>query len=841
MSEPTTRVLKFGGTSLATPERMTQAADIVLENQGIRCVVVSALGGVTDALVELTRVAEDPGGDLRGLVDTLRERHEAHARAVAPERDDLRARLQGLHDDLDTLVTGVALLEECSSRTLDRILSFGELMSAEIFAALLAARGTEAKPLDARPLVLTDGRHGAAQVRRKETEARLREAVECMEGEGVLPVVTGFVGSTDQGHTTTLGRSGSDYTGALLSAALDAGVFEIWTDVPGVMSADPRWVPQAFTIPEMSYEELLELSHFGAEVVHPPAVRPARERGVEVAVRSTFRPDAPGTRISRRVEAPRGTLRGLSSVDSVALLRLEGEGMVGVPGVASRLFGALARAQVSVILISQASSEHTICFAVDPTQTGEAIEAASQEFEAERKLGWLRDLVVEEEMAIVACVGEGMRHTPGIAGQIFGTLGHHGIEVHAIAQGSSERNVSLVVKRREAPRSLRVLHDAFFTVGPRVAEIYVAGTGRVGSALLDQLASHGAELVQRRHVRLAVRGLARSSKAWVEAAELELGDWKARLEAHPEVGSGDDDESAGAPATGVDRLAEAARRSEHAARIFVDCTASAEVTEHYAPLLEAGVAVVTANKLAVSGPPELYRRIRSLGLSGNGLFFETTVGAGLPVLRTVADLVASGDRIHSIDGVLSGTLGFLFHRLRGGLSFSEALRDAYEQGLTEPDPREDLSGRDVARKAVILAREAGIALDMEDVELEPLLPDDPWAGLTLEEFWDRLPDLDPVFEARREDARADGGTLCFLATVKPGGATVGLTVVPASHPAASLDEADNLIAVTSDLYEATPLVVRGPGAGPEVTAAGVFSDVLRAALEARHTPGPVTA
>jgi aspartokinase/homoserine dehydrogenase 1 len=583
-------------------------------------------------------------------------------------------------------------------------------------------------------------------------------------------------------------------------------------------------VPQAFPLPRLSYIELMELSHFGAKVVYPPAVSPAREKGIPLVIRNTLNPRFAGTTVMPHggaepsVPRQRAPVAGISSINRIVLCRLQGAGMVGVPGIASRLFGALARDGISVILISQASSEHSICFALEPAVAERARRRIDAEFDVERRAGAVDAVVIEQDFSIVAAVGEAMRETPGISGRLFDVLGRNGINVRAIAQGSSELNISLVVRRADEERALRLIHDAFFFPRTRTVQVFIAGPGRVGAALLDQMAAESARLEDRAGLRLIVSGIARSATARLAPGGLPVGDWRNELARADE------------PAA---RIVGAALVSPHAHRVFVDCTASAHVAGAYLDLLHNGVALVTANKIALSGSLESYRCLREAARLGNGLYAETTVGAGLPVLRPIADLVATGDVIRRIEGVLSGTISFLFAQLRAGTPFSEAVRAAHASGFTEPDPREDLSGRDVARKLLILAREAGFSIEPEKVRVEPVLAGDEWERMSMEEFWKALPTADALFAERKATAEAAGRVLCYLGITDGNGGEVRLAEVERRHPAAQLLPGDNLIAVTSARYSERPLVIGGPGAGPDVTAAGVFGDIIRASVESR--------
>lgn len=819
------RVLKFGGTSVGSAERIQALAALVAQRVSERplIVVVSAVAGVTNELVAAARRAAQ-GERVDTVVEALADRHRDIARTVAraDQRELLLAQLEQGAADLRSLLHGVSLVRDCSARVLDAILAHGELFSATLVAAALRAANVPAQSCDARNLIVTDDTFGRAVIERAATTERLRAQ---HWSNDPLQVVTGFIAATVDGTTTTLGRGGSDYTATIVGAALQADAIEIWTDVDGVMSADPRLVPQAFALPSLSYTELMELSHFGAKVVYPPSVGPARQAQVPLVIRNSLNPTFPGTWVfpaERAEHEPaqqrRSPVCGISSINQVVLCRLDGAGMVGVAGIATRLFGALARAGISVILISQASSEHSICFAIDPDASMSARRRVDAEFELERRAGAVDPLIIEEGFAVVAAVGEAMRETPGIAGRLFDVLGRNGINVRAIAQGSSELNISLVIRRIDEERALRLIHDAFFFPRTRVVQVFVAGTGRVGGALLDQMAAQAERLGERMGLRIIVAGIARSLLAVLQPNGIPLVEWRQKVE------------RADQPATS---LLQAALLSPNAHRVFVDCTANPEVAAAYESLLQQGVAIVSANKIALSGSLELYERLRAAARQGNGLYSETTVGAGLPVLRPIADLVATGDVVQRIDGVLSGTLSFLFAQIMQGVPFSAAVRDAFERGYTEPDPRDDLSGQDVARKLLILGREAGFPIEPDQVQRQSVLPGAHWATLSMDEFWRALPTLDPHFDQLRQAALGRGATLCFLGSIEAAGAQVAVREIERNHPCASLSPGDNLIAVTSARYAERPLIIRGPGAGPDVTAAGVFADILRASLEAR--------
>ena len=810
---PRVRVLKFGGTSVTSPGGIDVVASVVRERleRSRPVVVVSAFAGVTSELLSAARgavVREAPD-----LLASLRRRHLAVAlQLLGEDASALHGEIERGLEEAARLLAGIHMVGECSPKTLDALLSLGERLSAPLVAAGLLRRGVSALSVDARDLVVTDARFGEAAV---DFAATGEAARALLASVSEVPVVTGFIGRTPAGDTTTLGRGGSDYTAAVLGSVLEAEAVEIWTDVPGVMSADPREVPGAFPLASLGYDELLELSHWGARVVHPGVVRPLRERRIPLHIRNTLDPTHPGTVVARdSVGSPSRPVRGVASLDRTVLLQIEGSALAR-PSVMSRLFSIVAGASCP-LFVSQGSSERSVCVALSPEASAAVQGALEEEFRLERGTGQLECHRSAGDCSIVAVVGAAMRRHPGTAGRVFGILGNHGINIRAIAQGSSELSISFAVEARDRPVALRSIHDAFFAPRPRPAEVYVAGTGRVGSALLDQLAHGAAE----RH-RLLVTGLARSGAAALEPGGIDLGSWRERI-----VDGGG----------GLEDVVAAALGSGRHPRIFVDCTASAEPVRHYGRLLAAGVAVVTANKIGFSGALETYRHLREAEVQGARFYHETTVGAALPVLGTLRDLVDTGDELDSLEGVLSGSLGFICDRLHAGVRFSEAVRIAGEKGFTEPDPRDDLSGLDVGRKLLILARQAGFQLEPHEVDVEPLLPVDPWAAMDRDELWSRLPEMDAVFEERLVRARAQGRRLAYVARLTRSGASARLAEVDQSHPCWSLVGAENLVAIRSQRYSGYPLVVRGPGAGPEVTAGGVLADLLRARAEAGDVP-----
>ncbi|MEM7583727.1 MAG: bifunctional aspartate kinase/homoserine dehydrogenase I [Acidobacteriota bacterium] len=808
------KILKFGGSSLATAERIRSVTRIVAaaRSEGPLAVVVSAFGGVTDALIAAADTASRREAHYRKAWEALRERHLTAIRELDLGHGALAERLGSMLEDLRDLLHGVYLLRETSPRTLDGILSYGERLSSEVVAASLRAAGLEGRAWDARQLIVTDDSFGNAVVDLDATYPKVRTALDRDE----VAVITGFVAATPSGCTTTLGRGGSDYTAALVGAAVAAEAVELWTDVDGVMSADPRAVPDAFPLPRLSYAELMELSHFGAKVVYPPSVHPARSLGIPLVIKNTFNPAAPGTLVTETAPADELPIRGISAIHHVALMRLEGDGMVGVPGIAMRLFGALARSGVSVILISQSSSEHSICFAVSPEDAARARSAVEKELALERQAGMVDAMVVEAEQSVIAVVGEQMRQRPGLAAKVFGVLGKQEISIRAIAQGSSELNISLVIDQNDKVKALAAIHDAFFAPRERRIDVALVGVGHVGGALLEQL-SEASQLDDSEAQQIRVVALANSRRllidgAGIDGAGIDLDQWRPDLEK--------------AEAFDLQRLVEFLRHGT-GDRVLIDCTASEALGDSFEALLASGVSVIAANKLPFVGKAEGFERLRAAArASGSALLHEATVGAGLPVLSTLEDMVRSGDRVVRIEGVLSGSVNAILESLADGEAFSRAVAEARRQGLTEPHPWQDLSGGDVARKLCILSRLSGRPVEMEDIHVEPVIAGD-WSELEPEAFLRELERIDADLQQQSDTAKAGGKRLRYLAALDEHGARVALTAVPADHPAYHLAGADNLVAFTTERYRTAPLVLRGPGAGPAVTAAGVFANLLR--------------
>jgi aspartokinase/homoserine dehydrogenase 1 len=666
--------------------------------------------------------------------------------------------------------------------------------------------------VDAREIIKTDNQFGNAKVDFKKTDKAIKEYFEKLKTSAV---VTGFIASTELNETTTLGRGGSDYTASILGAALEVEAIEIWTDVDGIMTSDPRKVKGAFTLPQVSYIEAMEMSHFGAKVIYPPTLQPAFRKKIPIWIKNTFNPTFEGTLITEKTKNNDYMVKGISSIENISLLNLTGSGMVGVPGVSARLFGALARYQINVILITQASSEHSICFVVDSKESAKAMAAVDEEFQHEIKAGKIDKLTEKNNLAIVAVVGDNMRHTPGIAGKLFASLGKNGINVVAIAQGSSEINLSVVIGKEDLAKALNIIHESFFVNDTKDMNVFVVGVGLIGNTLLKQIQKQASYLLKEKNIKLNVVGIANSKKMLIQPEGISLSSWKEKLEASTEKSD-------------LKKFVQQIKSLNLQNSIFVDNTSHKEVVEHYADLLNESVSIVTPNKLANSGNYKEYKKLQEISFKrGVKFLYETNVGAGLPVINTLNDLKDSGDKILKIEGILSGTLSYIFNTYKDGVKFSDVVQEAKAKGFTEPDPRDDLNGKDVARKILILSREAGFPMEFDDVEVENILPPSCVKAKTVESFFEELEKNNEVFAKRRDEATKAGKVLRFIAKLENGKATVTLQAVDATHPFYSLSGSDNMISYTTERYKERPLVIKGPGAGAEVTAAGVFADIIR--------------
>ncbi|MDR1956280.1 MAG: bifunctional aspartate kinase/homoserine dehydrogenase I [Treponema sp.] len=817
------RVLKFGGTSVGSIEAIRKVVEIIkdTEHSGqVQVVVASALAGITDGLIGLARSAQTADHAALDTVQAMQNRYRTIAEAflAGGDLDQAFFFIAADFEALTRTLDGIAILRELSLRTLDEVMSFGERLSARLLAHILTAQGVPAEYLDTRELIKTDNHHGNAQVLGAKTADTLRSYFQSAPRS--LYVATGFIGSAPDGATTTLGRGGSDLSAALFGAALEVEEVEIWTDVDGILTADPRMVKNAFTIDALSYVEAMELSHFGAKVLYPPTVRPALEKGIPITIRNTFNPAGKGTRITRT--APEGPypIRGISSMAPVVLIRIQGSGMVGVAGFSSRLFGALARRRISVILITQSSSEYSICFATLPEDAAAAEAALHEEFEREIASDALDAPVTEPDLAIIAVVGSRMKRTSGICGKVFHALGRNGVNVVAIAQGSSECNISAVIARSDQAKALNAVHEAFFLAGVRSVNLFLVGIGLIGGTLLEQLAEQKAVLAGEHQIRINLVGAANSRNMIFNPEGLDPQKVQSRLQRSGE----------GVVPFALPGFIERMKDLNLPNTAFCDCTASDEVAAQYEALLRSAIPIVTPNKRANSGPYAYYKKLITLSKDrGIPYLYEVTVCAGLPVISTLRDLFLSGDKVRRIEAVLSGTLSFIFNNYDGSKSFSALVREAKAKGYTEPDPRDDLNAKDAARKALILARECGMPLEFTDVTIEPILPAACFAAQGLEAFFAELEKVDLVFEKQRAEAAARGEALRYVAIIEAGSARLTLRSEPAASPFRSLVDSDNIVVITTDRYSRLSIVIKGPGAGAPVTAGGVFADILRIA------------
>jgi bifunctional aspartokinase / homoserine dehydrogenase 1 len=810
-------VCKFGGSSVADAECFGRVAAIVESLPAPKvAVVLSASRGVTDALLQLVVLAERQDDAWRAQLKALRERHAQMAAALLPATAVAEYLAEFDHDaaDLDSVLRTTQVMRTAGEHVRDKVSGYGELWSTRLFWRVLQQRGKRGKVqwIDARACVIVQwGALGPGIRWHKSTEKLLQ----LLDPAATTLVITGYIASDLDGIQCTLGRNGSDFSGSIFGALLGASEIQIWTDVDGVLSADPRRVPDAQIIDSLSYNEAMELAYFGAKVIHPQTMAPAVGRDIPIWIRNTFAPEKPGTLISSRPN-PDQPVKGITSIEGVALLNLEGAGMIGVPGTAHRLFGALREADISVILISQGSSEHSICCAIPAAQATRAAAVLERAFSRELAEGQVQSIEVTGDLAILAAVGDGMHGMPGVAGKVFSALGAAGVNVRAIAQGASERNISAVVAEKDATRALRAVHASFY-LSPHTLSIGVIGPGSVGKSLLQQLASQRERLASRFNIDLRVRALMGSKRMLLAEPRVALDRWPEQLKAAGEAA----DFARFLAHVKVDHLPHA---------VVIDCSASQEVADHYRDWLAAGVHVVTPNKRASSGPLAYYRSLeQARRASGAHFLYEGTVGAGLPIIQTLRDLRETGDEVASIEGIFSGTLAYLFNVYDGSTPFSAIVADARKRGYTEPDPRDDLSGTDVARKLIILGRELGLPLELADVRVESLVPRE-LAGGDSEQFLAQLPGYDAQMQERYRAAKARGRVLRYTGRLTAAGeARVGLEELDARHPFASIALTDNIVRYSTSRYCDNPLIIQGPGAGPAVTAGGVFADLLRLA------------
>lgn len=809
-------VLKFGGSSVASAENIKKVIDIIKNRHTAseRLVIVSAFSGITDRLLHCAQKASEGEEEYKEILKQVEERHLDTARQLIPvqSQSSILSFIKLKCNEVEDICNGIFLLKELSARTKDKVMSYGELLSSRTIAAALEADGN-VQWLDSTELITTNSNYGYAQVNFEITNAKIQNYFK--EKSAPLYIAGGFIAADDKKIITTLGRGGSDYSAAIFAAALQAKGLEIWTDVSGMMTADPRLVPAAKTIASISYQEAMELSHFGAKVIYPPTIQPAMNKGLPISIKNTFAPGDHGTIIEKKSKNDNSTVSGISSINNIALISLEGSGMVGIPGFSKRLFEVLAAQKINVILITQSSSEHSICVGIDAHNAKNARLAIDEAFAYEIDAKKVEPLQVENGLAIIALVGDQMKNHTGISGRLFSALGKNGVNIRAISQGSSERNISAVLNKADINKAINVIHEAFFEIEYKEINLFIAGVGNVGKKLMAQIALQQEFLKEKLRLKLKVAGIAKSKQFLIDEHGIDLNNWESLIEQGPHET--------------IHSFAKKIKEMNLRNSVFADITASEEVATVYHSLLEKSISVVACNKIACSSAFEVYKKLKQTAREFNTYFlFETNVGASLPVIITLNDLIQSGDRIKKIQGVLSGTLNYVFNHYDGSRSFASIVKQAQDEGYTEPDPRLDLGGKDVMRKIMILAREAGYTIEMEDITNNRFLPEDCMQG-SVEDFYAQMEKHETHFKDLYAKAQSAGCKLKFVAGFDEGKASVGLQHIPADHDFYQLYGKDNIVLYYTQRYSDQPLVIKGAGAGAEVTASGVFADIIRAA------------
>ena len=804
------KVLKFGGTSVGSPERIRGVKKII-EAQSSPClVVVSAFQGVTDDLKYLSELASDRNDEYEKLLEKIISKHIEFTNQLLTDnkQNAVIKSINSISDDLKETLNGIYLLHELSKHSLDQTLSTGEILSSLIISNII----DDCQLIDSRKFIKTDSNYGFANVDFVKTDSLIAKS---LAGSTKRIIAPGFIASNEREETTTLGRGGSDYSASIFAAALNAEVLEIWTDVDGFMTADPKKVEKAYAIENLTYSEAIELSHFGARVIYTPTLRPVYKKNIPIIVLNTFNPGSKGTIINNKPNSNnKSPIKGISSIDHIDLITLQGTGMVGVSGTSMRLFGALARKNINIILITQASSEYSITFAVSPSDSVLASDAINEEFKIEIELNNELKILVEKNLSIIAIVGERMKNTPGISATLFRSLGRNGINVIATAQGSSELNISVVIKNESLKKALNVIHDGFFLSRFKEMYLFIAGTGLVGTSLMKQLQKQYSTLLTEHNLKINLIGVTNSRKMLIDKKGIPLDDYKELLKNSGEKGD-------------IADFIQQMTRLNLRNAVFIDCTANEDVASRYGEILSKYVSIVAANKIACSSEQNYYQQLKSIASErGVRFMYETTVGAGLPIIKTINDLVLSGDKILKVEAVLSGTMNFIFNELGPEMPLSSAIRKAREKGYSEPDPRVDLSGTDVVRKIMILAREAGYAIEKEDVIVKMFLPDECFKG-DLNNFFEKVKEFDAEFEQKRKELTSKNLKWRFFATMELGKAKVELLTIGSEHPSFNLEGSNNIILLTTNRYNELPMVIKGYGAGADVTAAGVFADLMR--------------
>lgn len=810
------KVLKFGGTSVGTAESIQGVLNIVKQSfdKGENpLVVLSAMSGVTNLLTEMAEHAAE-GRPFEENLTALEDRHfNVVKKLIAVKfQNPVFTKLKLMLNDLDEILQGVSALRELSPQSKDLIISFGERFSNYLVSKVMEQYIPESAYINASHYIKTDSNFGNAHVN-EELTSQLIQALSYTHANKLL-FVTGFIGSNDKGRITTLGRGGSDYTAAIFGSVLGASVIEIWTDVNGMMTADPRIVKKAFSLPILSYTEAMELSYFGAKVIYPPTMIPAFMKRIPIAIRNTFEPHLAGTTIQFESDKSTYPIKGISSISDISIINLTGSGMIGKSGFSGRLFTMLAREQINVILITQSSSEHSITFAVNPSDAAKALTLIALEFELELQANKLIMPELEEDLSVLAIVGENMKRTPGISGRLFHALGRNGINVRAIAQGSSEFNISVIISKMDLAKALNAVHDAFFAELKKTVHVFNLGTGNIGATLFKQLYEQHDFLLENNDIDIKVVGMSNSRKMLFEQSGIDLGRWEEELTHRGEIAD-------------LSSFIERMKAMNLPNCVFVDNTASKLPAIYYEDIFKSNISIVTCNKIANSGDYAQYRSLHDTARKyGVDFFYETNVGAGLPIVRVLKDLMMSGDRILKIEAILSGTISYIFNNFVGDVSFYEVVKKAQELGYTEPDPRDDLGGVDFMRKMLILARDAGHVIEASDVDLGNILPTSCLEAESVDEFYAELLKADQYFNGLKDKAAAENKVIRYIGKLADGKVEISLQMVDPTHPFYALSGSDNIISFTTERYKERPLVVKGPGAGAEVTAGGVFADLV---------------
>lgn len=815
------KILKFGGTSVGSAKAFQETLNVIqreynIDNQII--VVCSAMSGITNLLQKMAlnaSIGENFIDDLK----LIEQKHKevVHTLLSPTFQNEVLIELQILFNEIEVLLEGISAVQEVSSKTNDRILAYGELCNNLMTAHLINHKISKAIFTDSRPLIKTDSNFGNARVNTEITNQNIQNWYQNIKEKTIIPVVTGFIAGNEKNITTTLGRGGSDYTAALLGSALQCQEIQIWTDVDGFMTADPRIVPHAVSLDELSYSEAMELSYFGAKVIYPPTMIPAIEKQIPIRIKNTFNQTYPGTLIHHIGSEGNSLARGVATINDVSLVNIEGSGMVGFKGFSGRLFSALAQKEVNVIMITQAGSEHSISFAVEKKDIERVQIAISREFEYELLTHKIDAISVENEVSIVAVVGENMRNSQGMAGKMFYALGRVGVNIIAIAQGSSELNISAVIKKSCVARAVNAIHNDLFLASTINAHLVVVGVGNIGKTLMSQIKNQKDYLLKNQDLQLKLVAIANSQKKLIDISGIDYEHWENQLVKTDAV-------------TSLEKFIQNVKEINLPNIVFVDNTSSNEVSQYYHTLLSHNISVVTCNKIATSSAQKNYDLLKQIALKKNVHFlYETNVGAGLPIIKTLQDLKHSGDKIIKVEAILSGTISFIFNNYKGDATFAAIVKEAQDRGYTEPNPADDLSGKDFARKMLILARESGLVLELEDIEIFPILPKEVLATQTTADFYDQLQKAEPHFEALKKQAQDQNAVLRYVGVLENGKASIKIEMLTNEHPFYSLSGSDNIISITTQRYLHNPLVIKGPGAGAEVTAAGVFAEIIRVA------------